>query len=307
MVSLNGENALNENIESCFICGGTDFENRSFDYRSCLGCGHEILVSTKDQGFIINDNLSEKDVRRMNGLDHFKARTLSYFDASLKKNLLLDVGSASGKFLLHNASQYKRVMGIEITPESLRFSRQVLGLKIIEDIQEVSEEISVASAWHSLEHIPEPHLLALLNGLSRKMLPGGRLLVSVPNAVSFQYRWFGKAFAYYDVPNHLHQFTPNSLEKLLKRFGFQYLETVNSSPYNAFGYTQSLLNIVTNSHNYLYYRLKRRSRKPSVILDIVNVLLLVVFVPAGWILSLVDAMNLKHQGVITACFEKKTY
>jgi 2-polyprenyl-3-methyl-5-hydroxy-6-metoxy-1,4-benzoquinol methylase len=306
MVSLNGENALNQNVESCFICGGNNFENRSFDYRSCLGCGHEVLVTTKDQGFIINDNLSEKEVRRMNGLDHFKARTLSYFGASLKKNLLLDIGSASGKFLLHNASEYKRVIGIEITPESLGFSRQVLGLNIIEDIQDVSEEVSIATAWHSLEHIPEPQLLALLDGLSRKMLPGGRLVVSVPNGLSFQYRWFGKAYAYYDVPNHLHQFTPNSLEQLMQRFGFQKLETMNSWPYNTFGYTQSLLNIVTNTHNYLYYRLKRRSKQPSVILDIVNGLLLLVFVPTAWILSLVDAKNLNHQGVITACFEKKT-
>jgi hypothetical protein len=307
MASINGENALNQNVESCFICRGTDLENHSFDYRRCLGCGHEVLVSTRDQGFIINDNLSEKEVRRTNGLDRFKARTLSYFDTSLKKNLLLDIGSASGKFLLHNASQYKHAIGIEITPESLDFSRKVLGLKIVEDIQDLSEDISIATAWHSLEHIPEAHLLALLDGLSSKMLSGGgRLVVSVPNAASFQYRWFGAAYAYYDVPNHLHQFTPNSLEQLMKRFGFQHVETVNSWPYNTFGYTQSLLNIVTNTHNYLYYRLKRRSRKPSVILDIVNGFFLVVFVPAGWILSLVDAINLKHQGVITACFEKKT-
>ena len=298
---------MNENVESCFICGGNDFENRSLDYRCCLGCGHEVLVSNRNQGFIVNDNLSEKEVRRMNGLDKFKARTLSYFDAGLKKNLLLDIGSASGKFLLHNASQYKAAIGIEVTPESLHFSRQILGLKIVKDIQEVSGEISFATAWHSLEHIPELHLLALLDGLAAKMLPGGRFIVSVPNAASFQYRWFGNAYAFYDVPNHLHQFSPSSLEKLMQRFGFQYLETVKSWPYNNFGYTQSLLNMTTNTHNYLYYRLKRRSRKPLIILDIVNWLLLMVFVPASWILSLLDAVNLKHQGVITACFEKKNY
>ena len=296
---------MNRNDERCFVCGGTEFENRTTDYRSCLNCGHAFLVSTKEQGFIINDNLSEKEVRRRTGLDRFKARILSYFDSSLERKRLLDIGSASGKFLLHNACRYKRATGIEITPESLIFSRQVLGLEIIEDIQKISGEISAATAWHSLEHIPEQHLLALLDSLSNKMTSGGRFVVSVPNSASWQYRWFGKAYAYYDVPNHLHQFTPESLEQLMRRFGFQHVATVNSWPYNTFGYTQSLLNIFTNTHNYLYYRLKRRSGRPSIALDIVNGLLLVICVPTGWLLGLADSLNLKHQGVITACFEKK--
>jgi 2-polyprenyl-3-methyl-5-hydroxy-6-metoxy-1,4-benzoquinol methylase len=307
VVPPNGENALNKNDERCFVCGGTEFENRTTDYRSCLNCGHEVLVSTKEQGFIINDNLSEKEVRRMTGVDRFKARTLSYFDSSLERKQLLDIGSASGKFLLHNACRYKRATGIEITPESLTFSRQVLGLNIIEDIQKVSEEISAATAWHSLEHIPEQHLQALLDSLSNKMTPGGRFVVSVPNGSSWQYRCFGKAYAYYDVPNHLHQFTPDSLDKLMQRFGFKHVATVNSWPYNTFGYTQSLLNVITHTHNYLYFRLKRRIRKPSITLDIVNGLLLIVCVPAGWLLGLADTVNLKNQGVITACFEKKAY
>ena len=305
MVPPNGEDALNKNEERCFVCGGTVFKNRTTDYRSCLNCGHEVLVSTKEQGFIINDDLSEKKVRRMTGLDRFKARTLSYFDGSLKREQLLDIGSASGKFLLHNACRYKRATGIEITPESLTFSRQVLGLDIVEDIQNVPVEISAATAWHSLEHIPEQHLLTLLENLSGKMSSGGRFVVSVPNGASWQYRWFGRAYAYYDVPNHLHQFTPESLEQLMRRFGFKHVETVNSWTYNTFGYTQSLLNILTKTHNYLYYRLKRRSRKPSIVLDIVNGLLLVICVPAGWLFGLADAMSLNHQGVITACFEKK--
>ena len=291
----------------CFVCGGTEFESRTTNYRRCLSCGHEVLVSTQVQGFIINDNLCEKEVRRMTSLDRFKARALSFFDSGITRKQLLDIGSASGKFLYHNAGRYSHATGIEITPESLEFSRKVLGLDIVEDIQSVQEEISTATAWHSLEHIPEQHLLALLDGLSSKMVAGGRLIVSVPNGASWQYRWFGKSYAYYDVPNHLHQFTPDSLGRLMQRFGFHQVATVSSWPYNTFGYTQSLLNIITHTHNYLYYRLKRRSRKPTLLLDITNGLLLVIAVPFGWLFGLLDALNLKRQGVITTCFEKKPY
>jgi len=306
VVPTNGEHALNEIDVRCFVCGGTEFESGTKDYHSCLNCGHETLVFTKEQFFIINDKLCEKEVCRITSLDRFKARTLSFFDNGIARKQLLDIGSASGKFLYHNAGRYTRATGIEITPESVKFSRQVLGLDIIEDIQEAPEEISVASAWHALEHIPEQHLLALLNGLSSKMAAGGRLLVSVPNGTSWQYRWFGKAYAYYDVPNHLHQFTPESLERLMKRYGFYQVATVRSWPYNIFGYTQSLLNVITKSHNYLYYRLKRRSRKPSLPLDLANGLLLIFVVPVSLLFGMVDAINLKRQGVITTCFEKRT-
>lgn len=289
---------------SCFVCGGTELEGRTKDYRTCINCGHETLVSTNEQGFIINDNLCEKKFYRITSLDRFKANTLSFFDSEIDRKQLLDIGSASGKFLYHNAGRYMRAMGIEITPESVNFSRHVLGLDIIEDIKLAPEEISVASAWHSLEHIPEQSLLALLDGLSAKMTAGGLLLVSVPNGLSWQYRWFGKAYAYYDVPNHLHQFTPESLELLMKRYGFQLVSQVRSWPYNIFGYIQSLLNIITKSHNYLYYRLKRRSRIPSLTLDLANILLLTFVAPVGFSFGIVDAINKKRQGVITACFKK---
>lgn len=173
MVPPHGEDALNKIDESCFVCGGTEFDCRTMDYRRCLNCGHEVLMSTKEQGLIINDNLCEKEIRRMTGLDRFKAKVLSFFDSGIARKQLLDIGSASGKFLYQNAGRYSRATGIEITPESLKFSRQVLGLDIIEDIQNAPEEISAATAWHSLEHIPEQHLLSLLDGLSRKMAIGG--------------------------------------------------------------------------------------------------------------------------------------
>jgi hypothetical protein len=304
VVPTNGENALNKADVRCFVCGGIVIERRKNDYRSCINCGHETLVSTRKQNFIINDYLSKKEIYRITSLDRFKTKTLVFFDNTINRMQLLDIGSASGKFLYHNAGRYIRAMGIEITPASVKFSRQVLGLDIIEDIHKAPEEISFASAWHVLEHIPEQHLLSLLKGLSGKMSSGARLLVSVPNCTSWQYRCFGRTFAYYDVPNHLHQFTPESLERLLKRYGFQKVGTVRSWPYNIFGYTQSLLNIITQSHNYLYYRLKRRNRRPSVPLDLANGLLLIFAIPVSLALGMVDAINLKRQGVITTCFEK---
>jgi SAM-dependent methyltransferase len=262
-------------------------------------------MSDKQPHFMINEHLTEKSVLRVTGLDRFKARTLLRFDSKLKRDFLLDVGSGSGKFLLHNSNRYQRAVGIEVSPESLAFSRQMLKLEIIEDIRDVREVISVVTAWHSLEHIPQEKLELLLETLSKKVEVGGIIIVSVPNAQSLQYRWFKRGYAYYDVPNHLHQFTPTSLESLMRRFDFQLVDSISSGPYNSFGYIQGLLNIVTNTHNYLYRRLKRRNIDRSVTLDCLNALLLIVCLPLGLLLSLVDLINIENQGSLTKCFEKK--
>lgn len=288
----------------CFICGGTNFDKCTDEYYQCQGCGHETLVESQTQGYILNDPLTEKDSRRVTALDRFKSRILIRFETPSNKEQLLDIGSASGKFLFQNASRYRRAYGVEITPKAIDFSRNVLHLDIKNNIQDVPAGISMATAWHSLEHIPETALLEVLSVLSGNMVDGGRLIVSVPNGASYQYHWFGRAYAYFDVPNHLHQFTIDSLEKLLAKFGFHHLETVNSWPYNTFGYTQGLLNIITNTHNYLYYRLKRRSRKPSLPLDILHIALLPIVLPVGYLLAIVDKTKSKYQGVITSCFEK---
>ena len=289
----------------CFVCSCPEYDSATDEYRRCTNCGHETLLATDRQGFIINDVLSNEYTRRITSLDRFKSRVLSQFDADLNRQLLLDIGSASGKFLYHNGSRYANSIGIEISPESLKYSRQTLDLNIVENIDDVPDGIAMVTAWHSLEHIPANELIVLLDTLSHKIISGGRLVASVPNGASRQYRWFGTSYAFFDVPNHLHQFTPTSLECLLHRFGFHTVQTVSSWPYNKFGYIQGLLNMMTKTHNYLYYRLKRRSLQPSWCHDVSNGFLLIIAAPLGWLLGLFDTVDLKHQGVITTCFEKK--
>ncbi len=288
----------------CFICGGQQFSQRTPEYLRCTACGHETLIATESQGFIVNDPLSLRDAQQVSDLDRFKAATLARFDGSRPKDQLLDIGSASGKFLYLNQQRYQRAVGLEITPAALQFSRDVLKLDIREDIASVPPDTSVATAWHSLEHIPERTLDHILMTLSETMKVGARLVVSVPNADSIQYRLFGQSYAYFDVPNHLHQFSVASLQQLLQKYGFVQVEAIRSRPYNTFGFIQGLLNVATGTHNYLYYRLKRRSQKPSIKLDLIHALLLPVVVPIGGLLGWLEGWSKNSQSVITACFEK---
>jgi len=70
-----------------------------------------------------------------------------------------------------------------------------------------------------LEHTHDPArvIATSLHGL----LPGGSLVVVVPNHASLSARIFGASWPGYDAPRHLWGFTPASLERLMQHVGFQ--------------------------------------------------------------------------------------
>jgi len=297
-----GENALNKD---CFICGGTRFEQNNIYYRRCISCGHEVLVGSDTQGYILNDYLSKSESEKVTQLDRYKQKTLFYFDPKPQENShWVDIGSSSGKYLYQNQQHYGEVYGLEITSEALIFAREVYGMNVFDDVTLLPKRIDVVTAWHSLEHFPAKKLKLVLDSLASRMDIGAKFIISVPNSLSRQYRWFSESYAFFDVPNHLHQFSPQSLDILMNSFGFLQVAYISSGPYNSFGYIQGMLNLLTGSHNYLYYRLKRKSCSSNLWLDIIHPALLLVLVPLGWLMGIVDSFNLKNQGVITVCYKK---
>jgi SAM-dependent methyltransferase len=54
----------------------------------------------------------------------------------------------------------------------------------------------------------------------RLLRPGGRLIVQVPNAASWQFALLGAAWNGVDTPRHLHLFRASDVEKLLEKSGF---------------------------------------------------------------------------------------
>jgi SAM-dependent methyltransferase len=291
-------------MASCFICAGTSFDQATPQYRRCRNCGHETLQGAPVQTYMLNDALDKADAARPSLLDRFQDAILRRFGVGAEDGLWVDIGSGSGRLLHRNQGRFTRHCGVEVTPAAVEFSRCVLGLDIVTNLADAPGEIAFATAWHSLEHFPATALESLLTALRAKLRAGGRIIVSVPNGASFQYRLFRRRYAFFDVPNHLQQFTPDSLQRLFAAHGFTITATIVSWPYNIFGYVQALLNLTLRDHNYLYYRLKRRTAKPSRLRDLANLLLLPLFVPAGLTLALLDAASPARQGVLTCCFEK---
>lgn len=293
--------------KTCFICGNDLFAD-SDGYIKCTKCGHEIIKGNEQSSVIINDILSEESVRTTTSLDRFKQRVLQ--KCLVKNDFLLDVGSASGKFLYHSKAFFGRHMGIEVTDECADFAKDSLGLNIKRDISGIDGKISVATFWHSLEHIPVEEIGKILKSLSSSSSEDTRIIISVPNNQSLQYLLFKRGYAYYDFPNHIHQFSSVSLDMLMAKYGFEKVHNFYSFPYSVFGYLQGFLNKFNRIHNYLYYRKKRgwtfdKKESELILCDSYNYLLSIFFVPPSMLLCIYDLVNPERGGVITACYRKK--
>ncbi|GAB4031563.1 hypothetical protein GCM10028809_27860 [Spirosoma gilvum] len=81
-----------------------------------------------------------------------------------------------------------------------------------------SEKVDVITLWHVLEHIP--NLAKTIDQLYQLLTEKGTLLIAVPNSASYDASYFKQYWAAYDVPRHLHHFTPSTIESLFKKHGF---------------------------------------------------------------------------------------
>lgn len=304
MVETDGEDAMIE--QRCVICTNGSLIDLENDYLRCGNCKHESLKSSAAQSFIVNDSLSISELHKVTSLDKYKSGVLSFCrNSDVNEGNLVDIGSGSGKFLYQNKKKFSAVCGLEITPECVEFSRDVLKLNIQTSIEDTPLIFDAVTAWHSLEHIPVNALRNIMSVVAERIVDGGFFVVSVPNSDSRQYRWFKKSYAYYDNPNHLHQFSNKSLDILFEQYGFVRDITFQTGPYNRFGYIQAILNKLTGAHNYLYSRLKRKNTPGNLKDDLKNLAILPFAVPVGLLLWLLDLNAIQNQGVITACYKKK--
>ena len=274
----------------------------------CIFCGHELNRHCKDQQFIVGEALSKDKVCKIGLYDNFKRRLLKR--CTIKNDFLLDIGAGSGKFLYHSKRLFKDYMGIEVTGECVEFARNCLGLKIERDISTVNDTISVATFWHSLEHMPIEYMAQILKHINHKSSFDTRIIITVPNNDSLQYLMFRERFAYYDPASHVHQFSLYSLDKLMEKYEFVKQKSFYSFLYAFFGYLQGFINEIIPIHNYLYYRRKREAvfgKKGTAILfyDAYNSILGMLFLIPALLFCVYDFIYRKRGGVVTACYRKK--
>ena len=243
----------------CSICGGSELAPGTVGYLQCLRCRHEIRRESDHQSTMVNEVLSRERVAKRDLKDRFQiAVTLG---ASRGRTRIIDVGAGSGRFLRHIRPQFEQHLGIEVTPDCVAFARNALELEIASALTAENVGVpDVVTFWHSLEHIPAFEQDAILSLLRSTLHAQSRVIVSVPNGLNA----FKASSVYYDLQNHIHQFSPESLDALMSRHGFVPVGAHTALGYSLIGRSLSLVNLLSRKHNALYLELRRTGGRRSL-------------------------------------------
>jgi SAM-dependent methyltransferase len=139
---------------------------------------------------------------------------------------LLDFGCGAGHFLAAMDRAGWEVAGLDVSQTAVDAIRDELGLPSFAGSlpHEACEPASFdcITMWHSLEHVYQP--LQILDEARRLLVPGGKLIVAVPNFASWSRRRFGSDWFGLDLPRHLTHFERDTLTELLEIAGLSVRE-----------------------------------------------------------------------------------
>jgi 2-polyprenyl-3-methyl-5-hydroxy-6-metoxy-1,4-benzoquinol methylase len=133
----------------------------------------------------------------------------------------LDIGCGSGFLLSRLQEKGWNAIGIE-PGEWGQIAARRRGINVIQgflDKKTFNRKFDVISAVDVLEHIPDPiHFMDLANYYLNK---GGRMVITIPFADSFNAKVFKRYWSMIEPPSHSQYFTTRSLNRLLIMTGFE--------------------------------------------------------------------------------------
>ncbi|MBI3980146.1 MAG: class I SAM-dependent methyltransferase [Chloroflexi bacterium] len=234
----------------CLICGSPRSEvfrrapdwtrERSDLYRfdRCAGCGliyqrprptRQTISSAYPDTYLPFQQTRDSRRSWLRRLDarHGLAKRRRYVERWATGGRLLDVGCGSGDFLAAMARAGWTAVGLDVAHAVVRACVAAHALPAVEAVADLSmpfraEAFDVITYWDVLEHLHDPR--RALAEARRLVRPGGTLVVTVPDAASFQARLFGPYWQGFDAPRHLSMFTRPTLARLLAETGWTVAE-----------------------------------------------------------------------------------
>lgn len=230
-------------MKSCSVCNSTtlkkQFEATSLDYSSdqkldivqCENCTHGITSDVVNEiglyeagSYDAKEKIWHKLIRQV--LQVLEKNKVSYLKKLLPSNShVLEIGAGKGNFLLALRDGGFQIAGIEPSQRSFPIAAEKLGDCVVNcTIEEISlypkinRKYNAIVFWHVLEHLQNPG--AIVESVKNYLLPGGLLMIAVPNFNSLQAKFGKEKWYHLDPSRHLSHFTPQSLTNLLEKKGF---------------------------------------------------------------------------------------
>ncbi len=140
----------------------------------------------------------------------------------LPSGKLLEIGCGSGSFLHSMALKGWQVQGIEYSAqagEAVRELRYPIHVGPLESAPGPENPVDLIVGWQVLEHLHDP--LPSLKKMAQWVKPNGYLVLSTPDAASFDFKLFKHRWYALQLPTHLYHFTPKTADRMLKAAGWK--------------------------------------------------------------------------------------
>ena len=218
----------------CPICGGKSIHDYFKD--------EPYLKICKDCKIVFTYPIPE-DLSKAYGEEYYKiwyekqykqrvklwARRFNKVKKFCKPGKLLDVGTGDGLFLKVAKKANFDVYGTEISSAAVKAAKSLYGLDIhltkIENADFKGNSFDVITIWHVIEHVTNP--LEVVKKVYSLSKPGAIVFVATPNLDKYLSRIIyrlknNRPYPFYSSKGeqHLFHFTEHTLEKVIKKAGF---------------------------------------------------------------------------------------
>ncbi|HSW50377.1 MAG TPA: class I SAM-dependent methyltransferase [Bryobacteraceae bacterium] len=144
-------------------------------------------------------------------------------EAAGKTGVVLDVGCGGGLLLGMLARGGVKVAGLDFSLDAAEVAWRKQNVPAVcaslSHAPFAPGSCAVVTMFHVLEHLYDPN--TYVQSAYELLQPGGRLVIQVPNASSWQFLLLGENWSGLDIPRHLLTFRVSDLEVLLDRCGFE--------------------------------------------------------------------------------------
>ena len=247
-------------FDHCILCNGFNFriihQKDHWQYLRCLDCDLVSLYPKPSQQELMNNYrdylpIRPKEIEAWEIMMKpviVKSANLIESRVRAGSGRLLDIGSGYGYLLQEMRSRGWVVEGIEVSQTGRQYARNRWDIRVysqpLENLGLEADSFDVVTLFYLIEHVHDP--LTLLKEVKRILKPGGLILLRWPHSTPIV-RMLGplsQKFDLYHTPYHLFDFSPKTMERMLRSCGFAEIETMiqgNTRPPNRFARLVSVI------------------------------------------------------------------
>ncbi len=197
--------------------------------------------SNERAGYFDYEGDKEAERRNMNSY-------LEGIRSSVKKGTLLDVGCATGLFMIEAEKAGFEVYGVDVSKYAIDIAKKRFKNKVkqssIEQAHFKKNTFDVITLFDVIEHVSKPR--TVLKKLRSLLMDNGLLVINTGDTGSLFAKMQGSYWHFFIPPQHFFYFSKSTLSKLLSQEGFEVLRVEHKGKWVSLRYLFHLARQIQN-------------------------------------------------------------